>query len=200
MVQAMRHGTLPRTLHVDAPSSHVDWSSGAVELLSEQRPWPTTDRPRRAGVSSFGISGTNAHVILEEPPVLEEAPVHGEEPGVVPLALSARSGEALREQARRLLPVVDDADLRDLAHTLAARRSALEHRAAVVGADRDALVAGLTALAEDREAAGVFTGQASSGPVAFLFSGQGSQRVGMGLGLAERYPVFAAAFDEVCAR
>ncbi|WP_144070231.1 type I polyketide synthase, partial [Nonomuraea indica] len=194
MVQAMRHGTLPRTLHVDAPSSHVDWSSGAVELLTEQRPWPAGDRPRRAGVSSFGISGTNAHVILEEPPTPPETPTTETEPGIVPVLLSARSADALQTQAAELAAFLDrnpDVPLRDVAWSYA-NRPVLAHRAAIVAGHRDELLAELTRISDP--------GPVSPGKVAFLFSGQGSQRVGMGLGLAERYPVFAAAFDEVCAR
>ncbi|MEU4230027.1 type I polyketide synthase [Nonomuraea sp. NPDC026600] len=201
MVQAMRHGTLPATLHVDEPSSHVDWSAGAVELVTEAREWPESGRVRRAGVSSFGVSGTNAHVILEAAPA-EPEPVANPEPGPLPWVLSARSKEALRVQGQRLLSYLEgrpEVGFGDVARTLATGRSALEHRAAVVGADRDELMAGLTALAEGREAWGLVTGQATSGPVAFLFSGQGSQRPGMGLELCGRYPVFAAAFDEVCA-
>ncbi|WP_144070253.1 type I polyketide synthase, partial [Nonomuraea indica] len=193
MVEAMRHGVLPRTLHVGEPTPHVDWSSGAVELLTEQRPWPATDRPRRAGVSSFGISGTNAHVILEQPAPSEEPVVAAQ--GPVPWLLSARSPEALREQASRLLSIVDDADLNDVAYTLATARAGLPYRAAAVGRDREELAQALTAVASAAHLADPVKGR-----TAFLFSGQGSQRVGMGLGLAERYPVFAAAFDEVCAR
>ncbi|MEV1005699.1 type I polyketide synthase, partial [Nonomuraea sp. NPDC050202] len=190
MVEAMRHGVLPRTLHVDEPSSHVDWSSGAVALLTEQQPWPAMDRPRRAGVSSFGISGTNAHVILEQPTPPEE-PVPAP-PGPVPWLLSARSPEALREQARRLLAVVDDADLNDVAYTLATARAGLPYRAAAVGRDREELAQALTAVAS-----GARTANPLKGRTAFLFSGQGSQRLGMGLELYGRFPVFAAAFDEV---
>ncbi|WP_033287388.1 ketoacyl-synthetase C-terminal extension domain-containing protein, partial [Streptomyces sp. NRRL F-525] len=104
MVMAMRHGVLPKTLHADEPSPHVDWTSGAVSLLTEATPWPETDHPRRAAVSSFGISGTNAHVIIEQAPPMDPSPV--EEAGAAsdPVAwvLSARTPAALREQAGRL--------------------------------------------------------------------------------------------------
>ncbi|WP_079432329.1 type I polyketide synthase [Streptomyces katrae] len=202
MVQAMRNGVLPPTLHVDAPSSHIDWSAGAVELLTEARPWPETGRPRRAGVSSFGISGTNAHVILEAAP--EQAPGRGGEPvsGPVPVALSARSPEALRAQAARLADHLEqrpELDVADVAYSLTGR-SEMEHRAVVVGRDRDTLVRGLTALASGEPDPSVVTGQATGrGRLAVLFTGQGSQRIGMGRELYETYPVFAAAFDAVCA-
>ncbi|MEU4235645.1 SDR family NAD(P)-dependent oxidoreductase, partial [Nonomuraea sp. NPDC026600] len=180
MVQAMRHGTLPATLHVDEPSSHVDWSAGAVELVTERQPWSVADRPRRAGVSSFGISGTNAHVILEE------APAQAEEDrvavaGPVPWVLSARSQEALRAQGQRLLSYLEarpEVGFRDVARTLATGRSALEHRAAVVGADRDELMAGVAALVEGREGLGVVRGVVGGdGRVVLVFPGQGSQWV-----------------------
>ncbi|MFF3787632.1 type I polyketide synthase, partial [Streptomyces sp. NPDC001933] len=198
MVMAMRHGVLPQTLHVDEPSTHVDWSAGAVELLAEAREWPEVgDRPRRAGVSSFGISGTNAHVILEqaqEQPV--EAPFVGSVLPVVPWVLSARSEEALAGQAERLLGLVGTASPVDVGYSLAVTRTAFEHRAVVVGEDREAL---LRAVAAGATAAGVVKGQTVSGRSAFLFSGQGSQRSGMGRELYEAYPVFADAFDAVCA-
>ncbi|MFF2192598.1 SDR family NAD(P)-dependent oxidoreductase [Streptomyces sp. NPDC058157] len=203
MVQAMRHGVLPPTLHVDAPSSHIDWSAGAVELVTETRPWPETGRPRRAGVSSFGISGTNAHVILEAAP--EPAPRRRGGPvcGPVPAALSARSPEALRAQAARLADHLErrpELDVADVAYSLTGR-SELEHRAVVVGRDRETLVRGLTALAAGEPDPAVVTGQATTGRgrLAVLFTGQGSQRTGMGRELYEAFPVFAAAFDAVCA-
>nr|WLE93515.1 PKS T1(KS-AT-DH-KR-KS-AT-KR) [Streptomyces sp.] len=193
MVLAMRHGVLPKSVHIDGPSSHVDWSAGAVELLAEAREWPEADRPRRAGVSSFGISGTNAHVIVEQAP----EPV-AEEPGramdVVPWVLSAKSRDAVRGQAERLAEHVRERqDVRpvDVAFSLATGRSALEHRMVVVGRDRAEL---LEALADGRGSAGTVT----KGRTAFLFSGQGSQRAGMGRELAESFPVFAQAFAEVC--
>ncbi|MGW4567528.1 SDR family NAD(P)-dependent oxidoreductase [Streptomyces sp. NPDC004561] len=214
-VLAMRHGVLPKTLHVDRPTPRVDWSAGSVELLSEAVAWPDTDHPRRAGISSFGISGTNAHVILEQASAPEpEDPADDTTDGkgaaeelmpprttVVPWVLSAKTGEALREQARRLLSSVDlaAASPADVGFSLAATRSALEHRAAVVGADGDELRAGLTALAAAEPAAQLVTGRAAADPgkVGFLFSGQGSQRLGMGRELHAAYPVFAAAYDEV---
>ncbi|RSD10705.1 SDR family NAD(P)-dependent oxidoreductase [Amycolatopsis eburnea] len=194
MVMAMRAGVLPQTLHVDAPSSHVDWTAGAVELLTEARKWPS-DRPRRAAVSSFGISGTNAHTILEQAP--EEAVVHDTAPaGVLPVVVSARTEEGVRAQARRLLAAERGA-LPDVAFSLATGRAALSRRAAVLAADDAELVRGLTALADGAPDPSVVRGDAVPGPLAVLFTGQGAQRVGMGQGLYDRFPVYAKAFDEI---
>ncbi|MFD0413493.1 type I polyketide synthase [Streptomyces sp. NPDC127108] len=200
MVMAMRHGVLPRTLHVDQPSTHVDWSAGAVELLTEARPWPETGHLRRAGVSSFGVSGTNAHAIIEQAPAVEqeEAP----EPvgdGLVPWVLSARSPEALRVQAERLRSHVADLNPQDVGFSLATTRAALEHRAVVVADDHGSRLTALTALAEGRQTPGLVTGSTGSGLLGFLFSGQGSQRLGMGRELASRFPVFADALEAVLA-
>ncbi|MFJ5901962.1 type I polyketide synthase, partial [Streptomyces sp. NPDC093064] len=203
MVMAMRHGVLPRTLHVDAPSSHVDWSAGTVELLTEQAEWPETDRVRRAGVSSFGISGTNAHVILEQPvaaPAPETAGADGAEPAVVPLVLSGKSPEALRDQAARLLDTVRERTaLRplDLGYSLATSRSAFDHRAVVLATSREDALRALTALADGEADSAAVTGRTRAGRRAVLFSGQGSQRLGMGRELYGRFPVFAEALDAV---
>ncbi|MGW1688998.1 type I polyketide synthase, partial [Streptomyces albidoflavus] len=206
MVMAMRHGRLPRTLHVDAPSSHVDWSAGAVELLTGERVWPGEERLRRAGVSSFGISGTNAHVILEQPePVAGPGPGEADgteaSSGVQPWVLSARTEEALRAQAARLADFLTDApaDVRDVALSLATQRTLFDHRAVVLGADLETALTSLRALAAGAPDAAVVEGVAGNGRTAFLFSGQGSQRLGMGRDLYERFPVFAEAFDAVCA-
>ncbi|MEU8385768.1 type I polyketide synthase, partial [Streptosporangium sp. NPDC048865] len=203
MVMAMRHGVLPKTLHAETPSSRVDWSSGTLELLTEQRPWPETGRPHRAGVSSFGVSGTNAHVVLEEAPAAEDgAPAADTAPaGVVPVLLSGRTEEALRAQAARLLAHMDDAagtDVADLAFSLATTRSAFEHRAGVLAAGHAELRARLAALAEGG-AGGVIRGHGRQAKLAVLFTGQGSQRAGMGRELYDRFPVFAAALNEVLA-
>ncbi|MFF2659196.1 type I polyketide synthase [Kitasatospora sp. NPDC058032] len=205
-VMAMRHGVLPKTLHVDEPSPHVDWSAGAVRLLTEAVEWPERDRPRRAGVSSFGVSGTNAHVILEAVPAADRAEEPADArpvPPVVLWPLSARGEQALRGQARRLLahlaerPAVDPADL---GRSLALARAALPHRAVVVGTGRDGLLRGLEALARDDADASLVRGVAGRrNKLAFVFSGQGSQRLGMGRELHASFPVFAEAFDEVCA-
>jgi acyl transferase domain-containing protein/acyl carrier protein len=203
MVLALRHGELPRTLHVDEPSRHVDWATGGVTLLARPQPWPETGRPRRAGVSSFGISGTNAHVIIEQAPAAE-TPAPAPADAVLPWVLSARTAAGVRDQAARLLARVssDDApDPRDVALTLAAGRPALRNRAVVLGAGPDELRDGLAALAAGRESDAVVHGEDRSGggPVALVFSGQGAQRAGMGRDLYDRSPVFAAAFDAVCA-
>ena len=196
MVLAMRHNVLPPTLHVDEPSSHVDWSAGTVSLLTGSQPWEPGARPRRAGVSSFGISGTNAHLILEEPPRPAESsrpPVAAVAPvGVaVPWVLSAKSPVALADQARRLrshLLECPQLDMADVGFSLATGRAGLRYRAAVIGADRDQMLAGLDALAAGQPAAGVVHGQAGSGKVAFVFPGQGAQRAGMGSELYQVLP------------
>ncbi len=211
MVMAMRHGVLPRTLHADEPSPQVDWSAGAVSLLTQERPWETNGEPRRAGVSSFGISGTNAHVILEQASEdLEEAPASGEVPvgdplvpavGVVPWVFSGRSLGALRGQAGRLLERFErDAGLGvgDVGVSLASR-SVFEYRAVVLGAGRGECLGGLRGLLEGVPSGSVIEGVVSgSGGLVFLFSGQGSQRVGMGRGLYGSFGVFRDALDEVC--
>ncbi len=199
MVLAMRHGLLPRTVHVDEPSPHIDWSAGAVELLTENVSWPAGETPRRAGVSSFGISGTNAHVVLES---YDSAPdAAATVGGLVPLALSARSRDALREQAVRLRDhLAAGLPLADTALSLVTGRSAFEHRAVVLAADASGAATALDALAADVPSPSLVDGVAGKpGKTAFLFSGQGSQRLGMGAGLRREFPVFASAFDEVCA-
>ncbi|WP_143677985.1 type I polyketide synthase, partial [Streptomyces rhizosphaericus] len=206
MVMAMRHGVLPKVLHVDEPSRQVDWSAGEVRLLTEATPWPETGQPRRAGVSAFGVSGTNAHTIIEQAPVYEEA-VRDEAPaedhGVLPWALSARSPEALRAQAERLRSYLmerTELGALDVGYSLVATRSALEHRAVITAADRAELLRGLEAVAAGDNTPGVVQSVArTSGSTAFLFSGQGAQRLGMGRELYEAFPVFARALDEVCA-
>ncbi|MFJ1709822.1 type I polyketide synthase, partial [Kitasatospora sp. NPDC088346] len=207
MVMAMRHGMLPRTLHVGEPSTHVDWSAGAVELLTDARPWPEHDRPRRAGVSSFGISGTNAHTIIEQAPEPAAAPPAGETPAAaapevpLPVLLSGRTPRALEAQAVRLaawLASETGSGPADVAYTLATARTSFEHRAAVVADGRADLLAALESLAVTGGAAGAaLTGTPVAGRTAFLFAGQGSQRVAMGAELATAFPVFATAFDAV---
>ncbi|MBO1415813.1 type I polyketide synthase, partial [Streptomyces sp. FH025] len=203
MILAMRHGVLPQTLHVDEPSPYVEWDSGNVRLLTEQRTWPETGRPRRAGISSFGISGTNAHVIIEQaPPTETEAETATVEPTTAPLALavSAKSPQALAaqgEQLRAFLADQPDAQLADIAYSLATTRAQLDHRAVVLGRDRAELVEGLAALAADGSSARLARTAPGGGAAAFLFTGQGSQRPGMGKELYESEPVFAAALDEV---
>ncbi|MGQ0836938.1 type I polyketide synthase [Actinokineospora sp.] len=200
MVSALRHGVLPRTLHVDAPSSHVDWTAGAVELLTEQIPWPESDRPRRAAVSSFGISGTNAHVILEQAPPVDAAEPAAE-PEVLAWVLSGKSERAVGDQAVRLRSFAaerPELSPAEVGWSLATGRSGFEHRAVVLGADRAELLRGLDAVALAGAAPGVVRGtvvEAGAGPV-FVFPGQGSQWWGMGRELMERSPVFRAAVEE----
>ncbi|WP_304523730.1 type I polyketide synthase, partial [Actinocorallia sp. API 0066] len=221
MVLAMRHGVLPRTLHAETPSSKVDWSAGDVRVLTEERKWPATGRPRRAAISSFGVSGTNAHVILEQAPdpvtverasgpadvEAEDAP---ETPDVlaepvsdtsdaVPLVVSARSPEGLRAAAGQLADFLEQQPvlgLGDVGRALLTSRSVWEFRAGVVATDRDEAVAKLRAVSSG---AAVSSGVAGLGRVVFAFAGQGAQRAGMGRDLCVAFPVFAAAFDEVCA-
>ncbi|MEV3964772.1 SDR family NAD(P)-dependent oxidoreductase [Nocardia sp. NPDC050193] len=207
VVQAMRHETLPRTLHVDMPSPHVDWSAGLVRLLTEAQPWRAGERVRRAGVSAFGISGTNAHLVLEEAPApdvssIEDDVVPTAIADVVPLPVSAKSGDALHAQAKRLrqwLVEHPDADLWSVASSLIGNRAKWDRRAVVVGRDYEQLVAGLADLASGSSSPGVVEGTAGPGKTAFLFTGQGAQRVGMGAQLSAAFPVFADALDAVCA-
>ncbi|MFE2031482.1 SDR family NAD(P)-dependent oxidoreductase, partial [Streptomyces hygroscopicus] len=231
MVLALRHGTLPRSLHINEPTTKVDWTSGAVSLLTEARPWPETGRPRRAGISSFGISGTNAHVILEQAPETATTPeadgseadgseadgseadgseADGSEPetpglvatgGVVPWLLSAKSAEALRAQAQRLLSHLESADNApravDIGWSLATTRAALDHRAVILTTTTEDALATTRALAEGRPDPRLITGQAGvDGKTVFVFPGQGSQWTGMGAQLLATSPVFAARMHE----
>src|ERR1700682_2096640 len=202
MVAAMRHGVMPASLHVDAPSPHVDWSVGAVEVLAQPREWPVEGHPRRAGVSSFGISGTNAHVILEQAPEVEAVEqIGGSDPsgGVVAWVVAGKSGSAVAAQAARLLAWVgadEGLDAGDVAFSLA-RRSTFEHRAGIVGPDRAALLHGLAGLAEGEPGAGVVVGRATSvGKTVLVFPGQGAQWIGMGRELLHDAPVFAQAMGD----
>ncbi|HEX2315086.1 MAG TPA: SDR family NAD(P)-dependent oxidoreductase, partial [Thermomonospora sp.] len=228
MVQAMRHGILPRTLHVDEPTPHVDWNGGGISLLTENQPWPETGEPRRAAVSSFGISGTNAHLILERPlpePASassagragasgEERTAEPEEPaqvatpeeppaGLIPWPISARTEEALRGQAAGLSHVLERypaLDPLNVSYTLTKGRSLFDRRAVVLADGVDATLEALRSFAEGRPTPLVVqdTLPEVPGGLALLFSGQGAQRPGMGRELYEAYPAFAAALDEVC--
>jgi acyl transferase domain-containing protein/NADP-dependent 3-hydroxy acid dehydrogenase YdfG/acyl carrier protein len=199
MVYALRTGVLPKILHLDQPTPHVDWSSGAVEPLTSTRPWPPGDRPRFAGVSSFGMSGTNAHVIIgaagDEPAPVPRIPLPA-----VPVLISARTDDGLRAQAeavRGRLAGDPGWHLLDVANTLATGRAADRKRATIVAADPDEAFAGLAALADGATRSNLWRGSASVSRTAFLYAGQGAQRPGMGRQLYETFPAFAAAFDEV---
>ncbi|WP_370592635.1 type I polyketide synthase [Streptomyces sp. NBRC 109706] len=209
MVMAMRHGLLPRTLHVDEPSRHVDWDAGEVRVLTEAEPWPADEgRPRRAGVSSFGVSGTNAHVIIEEAPA--EEPAEADDPTdtdglstppvtprvlpAVPVLLSARGDAALREQADRLRALLiarPETAWLDIAFSQATTRAHLEQRAAVVAADRGELLTGLAALSKAEPSPNVLEGDVAGGKAVFVFPGQGAQWDRMAVELLDTAPVFA---------
>ncbi|WP_280454478.1 type I polyketide synthase [Nocardia brasiliensis] len=192
MVEAMRHGVVPKTLHASVVTAQVDWSSGAVDVVTEPRQWPLAERPRRAAVSSFGISGTNAHMILEHAPDTDTVPTTVGRGSVV-WVLSAKSAEAVRDQAARLADAIrsNDFEPADVAHTLAYGRSAFAYRAVVSGANRPQLLAGLTALVDGEPASGVVQGRAEANRKAvFVFPGQGSQWVGMGAELLDSSKVF----------
>ncbi|MFG1879080.1 type I polyketide synthase [Sphaerisporangium sp. NPDC049003] len=231
LVSALEHGVVPKTLHVDEPSGHVDWSAGSVELLTDTRPWPETGRPRRAALSSFGISGTNAHVIIEQPPApspdskpdlglgseSEPSPkAASPEPdtkpspgggldnvpggGVLPWVVSARTPDALRDQARKLAEHLDRNPALEPASiglSLVTTRTLFTHRAVLLG-NRDHLTEGLHALAEGRTHPALTLGTAAPTPrTAFLFTGQGSQHPGMSRELHQTFPAYATTFDQL---
>ena len=197
IVQSIRNGVVPATLHLDSPTPQVDWSSGTIEVVSSACPWPDqTDQPRRAGVSSFGISGTNAHVILEQaPPEFAAAKPVSKRPRVMPWVLSAKSAPALAEQAARLRRFVEqhpELDPHDVAYSLVTTRAMFDHRAVAVGAERAELLSGLAAIASCAPAPNVVAGRAAAaGGTVFVFPGQGSQWTGMVVELLDSAPAFA---------
>ncbi|HEV7615345.1 MAG TPA: type I polyketide synthase, partial [Solirubrobacterales bacterium] len=203
MALALREERLPRTLHLDQPTPHVDWEAGAVELLAEPREWERGERPRRAGVSSFGVSGTNAHLILEEAPAAAEPPAAGSEAGEgsapAPLLLSAKEPAALAAAGARLaahLRAEPGLGLGDAAATLATARAAFGLRAAVTAGERDEALAALDALAAEQAHPALLRGRPVAGEPAFLFPGQGSQWLGMGRELLAQSEPFAAGMAE----
>ena len=202
MVMAMRHGVLPKTLHADQPSPHVDWSDGPLELLTEPQAWPRTS-VRRAAVSSFGVSGTNAHVIVEQAPADEPATRDDAEVLPVPVVISGHGPSGVCGQALRLRDFVrdnPDADLTRIARATGVTRAGLSHRGAVIAGSTTDLLVGLELIAQGESGPGVHSAVAAGrGATGFVFSGQGSQWSGMGRGLVGRFPVFAASFDGVCA-
>ncbi|MEV4208252.1 type I polyketide synthase [Nocardia salmonicida] len=201
MVMAMRHGVVPPTLNVDEPTPHVDWSSGSVRLVTQAQAWPATGQPPRAAVSSFGISGTNAHVVIERGDFSPEVDRAAETvaPPVIPWVVSARSAAAVAAQASALLARLETADPVDVGVALLGTRARFEHRAVIVGHDAEELTAGLRALSDGQSAQNVVRGTVTGAVTAVMFPGQGAQRAGMGRELYEGYPVYRAAFDEICA-
>ncbi|MET0305397.1 MAG: SDR family NAD(P)-dependent oxidoreductase, partial [Solirubrobacterales bacterium] len=204
IVMALREGVLPKTLHVDAPSSNVDWEAGEIELLTEPVPWQPNGRPRRAAVSSFGISGTNAHVILEEAPAVEVEEGREEAqplPIPTPLAISAKTEPALREAAADLAAHLEDnpeLDPTDVAFSLTTTRAVFNERAVALGENREQLIERLQALARGENPPGSVTNKAQTGKLAYLLTGQGSQRATMGKGLYDTDPTYAKALDQAC--
>ena len=205
MALAMQNGLLPKSLHLNQPTPHVDWEAGEVELLSEAQPWEANGRPRRAGVSSFGFSGTNAHLILEEAAPAPDPEASGEQAPlpVTPLLLSAKGEPALVQMAARLkehmLEHPDEA-VAEVARSLVESRPRLDLRAAVVGTSRDEVLDGLDAIADQRDAENAFVasapaGNAPSAPI-LLFPGQGSQWRSMAVELLSSSPAFARVIDD----
>ncbi|HEX5254870.1 MAG TPA: acyltransferase domain-containing protein [Mycobacterium sp.] len=202
-VLAIEHAAIPPSLNYADP--RTDLNDPGLQVNTALKPWPPADHPRRAGVSSFGMGGTNAHLIVEQPTVEQESrletPADADE--ALPWVLSARSEQALANQAQRLSAyVADRADVSplDVAWSLVSTRTVFEHRAVVVGGDRPALARGLSALAAGESSPDVAVGRAMSlGKKVFVFPGQGSQWLGMGRQLYDRFDVFARAFDEAAA-
>ncbi|MFI7394886.1 type I polyketide synthase [Streptomyces tendae] len=211
MTMAIHHGQLPKTLHTDHPSPRIDWTQGPLQLLTRTQPWPHHNHPRRAAISSFGLSGTNAHLILEQPPQPPTTPhtTHTIAPagkdGCFPWLLSGQTEQGLRSRAAQLhnhLTAHQDLTVADIGRSLATTRTTtLTHRAAVLATGRTEALRGLQALARGEAAPQVLTrtSTTATGPTAFLFPGQGSQYPGCGRDLHGRFPAFARAFDEACA-
>ena len=196
-IQSIRNGFVPATLHLDSPTAQVDWSSGTIKVVENACAWPDhPGRPRRTGVSSYGISGTNAHVILEQAPAaVATVPSSSARLPVMPWVLSAKSTTALAEQAARLRRFVEqhpDLDPTDVAYSLITTRASFGHRATAIGADREELLNGMAAIASGEPAPTVVTGKAAAtGGVVFVFPGQGSQWIGMAVELLDSAPAFA---------
>ena len=206
MALALAHEKLPRSLHAERPMRHISWNEAGLQLLDAERPWPRGPRVRRAGINAFGISGTNAHVILEEAPAPRAEPT-GRSAAPVPLVVSAADDVALAAQAERLADHLEQrpaTSTLDLAFTLANGRAALTSRLALAvpsDAPREAIAGALRAFASGRAPAGLHVGTASRRPgkLVMLFSGQGSQRPEMGVQLHGSDAVFRAELDAICA-